>query len=147
MINHESLCNLIPHAGSMCLLDSVLAWNEESITCISESHLRSDNPLQNDNSLSAVMLVEYGAQAMAVHGGLKAKEQNEVLHGGYLAALRNVNLTNKDISEISGPLRIEAQQLMAQGGSMIYEFKVCSDSSDEALASGRATVIEIQNEV
>ena len=146
MIDHEAICKLIPHAGSMCLLDNVVSWNENSITCLSDSHLLADNPLQNENKLSSVMLIEYGAQAMAVHGGLKAKEHGSVLAGGYLAALRNIKLSEKDISEIEGPLRIEAEQLMAQGGSMIYEFSVCIDASGEALASGRATVIEMRNE-
>ena len=146
MLDHEAICSLIPHAGTMCLLDSVVSWDENKITCLSESHLHSDNPLQNDNKLSAVMLIEYGAQAMAVHGGLKAKEQATVLAGGYLAALRNIVLAETDISKIEGPLRIEAQQLIAQGGSMIYEFSVCIDANDDILASGRATVIEMQNE-
>lgn len=146
MINHDAICRLIPHAGSMCLLDSVVSWDENSITCLSETHLHADNPLQNENKISSVMLIEYGAQAMAVHGGLKAKEQGDVMAGGYLAALRNINLADTDVREIKGTLRITAQQLMAQGGSMIYEFSVCEDANDNPLASGRATVIELQNE-
>lgn len=146
MINHEELCDLIPHAGSMCLLESVVRWNESEISCLSESHLSSNNPLRSNEKLSAVVLIEYGAQAMAVHGGLLAREQQSKLAGGYLAALRNITIIDRDVSGIEGPLRIEANQIMAQGGSMIYEFSVRIDSNNELLAAGRATVIEMQNE-
>jgi predicted hotdog family 3-hydroxylacyl-ACP dehydratase len=146
MINHETLCELIPHAGSMCLLDTVVSWSEYEITCLSESHLLAENPLRSEHKLPSVMLIEYGAQAMAVHGGLLAREQQNKLAGGYLAALRNITIIDRDVSEIKGPLRIEAKQIMAQGGSMIYEFSVSINSNNELLANGRATVIEMPDE-
>jgi len=146
MIDRDTLCGLIPHAGAMCLLDSVINWNETEISCLSETHSKSENPLRSANILSSVMLIEYGAQAMAVHGGLLAREQQSKLSGGYLAALRNIKVVEGDMSAIEGPLRIDAKQMMAQGGSMIYEFSIKINSNNELLASGRATVIEMTNE-
>lgn len=64
---------LIPHQGSMCLLDSVAHWDDVRIHARSGSHARDDNPLRRDGRLRALHLCEYGAQAMAVHGGLLAQ--------------------------------------------------------------------------
>ena len=35
----------IPHAGSMCLLDEVVAWDDERICCTATSHRDPGNPL------------------------------------------------------------------------------------------------------
>ena len=61
---------LIPHAGSMCLLDTVERWDQDEIVCRASSHDDPDNPLSEDGRLAAVALVEYGAQAAAVHAAL-----------------------------------------------------------------------------
>ena len=73
LLAHAELEALIPHAGGMCLLDTVESWDAETIHCRSLSHLRADNPLREKGRLAALHLAEYGAQAMAVHGGLLAR--------------------------------------------------------------------------
>ena len=44
-IEKSEIRTLIPHAGLMCLLDSVLRWDDESIVCVSETHRDPANPL------------------------------------------------------------------------------------------------------
>ena len=63
---------LIPHAGGMCLLERVLAFDDSGLHAQSEAHRDPAHPLRRDGRLSALHLCEYGAQAMAVHGGLLA---------------------------------------------------------------------------
>lgn len=139
MIEHEELCELIPHAGRMCLLERVIKWSETYIECESSSHALADNPLRRKQCLPAVALIEYGAQAMAVHGGLLARTDGRKISNGYLAALRDVQIVNQDISIISDKLCIEAECLMAQGGNLIYEFRV--KSAGIFIVQGRATVV------
>lgn len=139
MIEHDELCHLIPHSGQMCLLDRVIEWDKTSIKCESNSHTLTDNPLRRDECLPAVSLIEYGAQAVAVHGGLLAREEGRHIENGYLAALRDVQIINQDISVITDKLRIEAECLMAQSGNFIYEFCVKSGGID--IVKGRATVV------
>lgn len=141
MIEHDEICQLIPHAGNMCLLDRVLRWDQTTIECETSSHMLPDNPLRRDGNFPIVNLVEYGAQAMAVHGGLLAREQGHTISNGYLAALRDVQIHNTDISHISGKLNIVAENLMAQGGNMIYQFYVIA--GNERIMEGRVTVVEV----
>ena len=141
MIEHDELCQLIPHSGKMCLLDRVIRWDEASIECESSSHLLPDNPLRHSECLTTINLVEYGTQAMAVHGGLIAREKGHRLGNGYLAALRDVKINDQDVSLLPGELRIEAARLMAEGGNLIYQFRVTL--GELCIVQGRATVFEV----
>jgi predicted hotdog family 3-hydroxylacyl-ACP dehydratase len=139
LIERAELASLIPHAGTMCLLDSVVSWDEKHIHCRSDSHRRADNPLRRDGQLSGVHLVEYAAQSMAVHGAVLARENGEQLAGGFLAALRGVDLLIARLDDLSAQLDVRSQQLMAGGGSLVYLFEI--DCDGKRLASGRLTVV------
>jgi len=145
LISKEEIERIIPHAGLMCLNDSVLDWDEKSVLCKTQSHLKENNPLRKNNKLSSVHAIEYCAQAMAVHGGLLAREKGEQLAPGYLAAVRNVNLFYDYLDDINNDLFIATKQLMAQGGNLMYEFKMYFKEADieNIVTSGRATVIQM----
>lgn len=143
-IEHDELCSLIPHSFDMCLLDRVESWDENNIVCFSNSHLSQTNPLRREGNLSSIHLLEYAAQAMAVHGGLHDREQGIQMSEGYLAALRDVKIEICNIDSIQNKLKIEASKILSQGGNMIYNFKVLS--SEKELASGRATVVAVSHD-
>ena len=143
LIDKAELRSLIPHAGSMCLLDAVEAWDGESIRCITETHLAADNPLRRDGRLHALHALEYGAQAMAVHGGLRDRADGRPPRGGYLVAAKDLQLEQERLDTVAGPLTVEARQLLADGGSMIYEFDIRSAAG--RVAHGRATVMAQEN--
>jgi predicted hotdog family 3-hydroxylacyl-ACP dehydratase len=144
LIDREALCSLIPHGGAMCLLDGVEQWDEERIVCVSHSHRREDNPLRRDGVLSVIHGVEYAAQAMAVHGGLRAQRAGESHLSGLLAALRSVQFDVDRLDEQAAPLRVEAVELMRSGGSFIYEFTVTAAGA--RLLGGRLTVMAQREE-
>ncbi len=123
----------------MCLLDGVQEWDDSHILCISYSHLDQANPLRSDEGLSSVHGVEYGAQAMAVHGGLLARELGQEIPPGYLAALRQFDLEVDWLHDIDGPLQVEATRLLGQGGQFIYQIRILAE--DRLLLQGRATVM------
>jgi len=139
LIGKEELCSLIPHAGSMCLLEGVLDWNAGEIRCSATSHTDPGNPLRNQGRLAALHLVEYGTQAMAVHGGLLAREAGARILPGYLAALRDVVLQQDFIEHIKTPLMVHAQMIASLTGSFVYRFNITTGGI--ALASARATVM------
>jgi predicted hotdog family 3-hydroxylacyl-ACP dehydratase len=130
---------LIPHAGAMCLIDEVVAWDEAAIHARTRSHARDDNPLRSDGQLRALHLAEYGAQAMAIHGGLLARAQGAVAAPGYLVSLRDVELAVARIDDIDDALDVHAQRLLAGDGHWQYEFRI--EHAGRVLARGRAAVI------
>ena len=109
MLSKSEWSQLIPHQGAMCLLDRVQSWDGERIHALSDSHTRLDNPLRSDGLLRAVHLCEYGAQAMAVHGALLAREQGGAAQPGLLVALRDVRLHAIRIDDLPEALDIVAE--------------------------------------
>ena len=140
-MQRDELCSLIPHAGGMCLLDAVEQWDDDSIICHTLSHRQADNPLRGADGLAAVHGVEYGAQAMAVHGGLLARRAGSRLPAGYLAALRDVRLHAPRLDEEEAPLQVSAVRLMAEGGNLMYRIEV--SAAGRVLVEARVTVADM----
>jgi predicted hotdog family 3-hydroxylacyl-ACP dehydratase len=138
-IDKAEIRTLIPHTGLMCLLDSVLNWNDELIVCTSETHQDPANPLRRDGRLSALHAFEYGAQAAAVHGGLRARSAGVAVPSCYLAALRDAHLQVIRLDDIASPLEVRAQRLFGDAGNTIYECRV--SAGDVLLADGRITIM------
>ena len=139
LLHKPQWAELIPHQGTMCLLDTVIAWNAERIVCTTHSHRRLDHPLRNDGILRAIHLCEYGAQAMAVHGGLLARAHGAVAKPGLLVSLRAVQLHLARIDVLHDALIVEADKLLDSGASWQYQFRV--RHQDALLAQGRAIVM------
>jgi predicted hotdog family 3-hydroxylacyl-ACP dehydratase len=140
LARHEpAVAGLVPHAGLMCLLEEVLAWDNARVLVGTRTHRRADHPLRFAGRLDALHLCEYGAQAMAVHGGLLAHRDGGRAAPGMLVSLRDVQVAGVDLATLPGPLRIGAQRLHGDANGWQYAFEAWHGSS--RLASGRAAVV------
>ncbi|MCK7592367.1 phosphotransferase [Pseudomarimonas salicorniae] len=139
MIDRDAILAMIPHQGSMCLLDRVLDWNDERIHCQSEAHLRANLPLRSGGRLRGVHLCEFGAQSMAVHGGLLARASGGRAQPGLLVALRGVRISHGVLPALPGPLDVFGDKLAAGETGWQYAFRV--KHAGELLAEGRAAVM------
>jgi predicted hotdog family 3-hydroxylacyl-ACP dehydratase len=128
----------IPHRGAMCLLEEVLDWDAQHIVCRATSHRDPDNPLRVAGILPATCGIEYGAQAMAVHGAL-LDAGGTPLARGYLASVRAVKLHAARLDDIAGPLRVSAERLSGEADHILYAFSVAGDAGE--LLGGRAAVV------
>ena len=138
-IDRATIEALVPHKHAMCLWDEVLDWDAGRIRLRATSHRDPAHPLRGTGGLRAVHLCEYGAQAMAVHGGLLAREAGGVAPPGMLVALRGVRLLVARIDGLPGALECEAQQLAASEASQQYAFRILHGG--DLLAEGRATAM------
>ena len=129
----------------MCLLDAVLAWGPDAITCQASSHRATDHPLRAHGRLGAACGVEYAAQAMAVHGALVAESRHGADAGssppraGYLASVRSVDLHVQRLDTVPGPLTVHAERITGDENTVLYSFSVQDGS--RSLVSGRAVVV------
>lgn len=137
LLERAAIAALVPHAGAMCLWDRVTAHDGHSIALEADNHRDPAHPLRGANGLLAVHLCEYGAQAMAVHGGLLAA--GGPARAGMLVALRDVHLACARIDDLDGPLRCRATLLAAGEASQQYQFEI--DHQGRLLARGRAAVM------
>ena len=130
---------LIPHGGSMCLLERVISWDAVCLSATTATHRRADNPLLRNGKLDSVHLCEYGAQAMAVHGGLLAQQEGQRALPGFLVSLRDVWLLPINVQECAGELVVATLRLYGDGNGWQYEFKVSHQTG--LLASGRVAAV------
>lgn len=135
----DEIASLIPHAGAMCLLERVLEWDDARIRLATTTHRSAANPLRRDGRLTAIHLCEYGAQSMAVHGGLKARAEGRAAVPGFLVSLRAVVLHVDRADDLAGELIVEGERLMESAGTWQYAFRVLHEG--RVVAEGRAAVI------
>ncbi|NNM78973.1 MAG: hydroxymyristoyl-ACP dehydratase [Gallionella sp.] len=138
LADQEMIAKLIPHTGSMCLLDGVLERDTQRIRCVSSSHRDTDNPLRSGDELSALCGIEYAAQVMAVHGAWDTQLDSKP-RAGYLAAVRDVTCHTMRLDNLNDDLVIEAERIMGDAARVIYQFSIHAGTAK--IMSGRATVV------
>jgi predicted hotdog family 3-hydroxylacyl-ACP dehydratase len=155
MLTRPQILALIPHQGTMCLLDDVTDWSVADITCGASSHLSPDNPLRRNGRLGAICGIEYGLQAAALHGALvhslprpnlrpaAAHAESDIFGPpgpGFLAALRDVTLhVDRLDDQRFGVLRVTAKPELQADTGAIYRFVVASEAG-APLVEGRGTI-------
>lgn len=145
LLDQAQIQSLIPHAGAMCLLEGVTAWDPDTIACVSWTHRDPANPLRRQGRLAALYAFEYGAQAAAVHGALCAQAIGQIAPAGYLAALRDACWFITDLTTVTAPLEIVARLLGGEAGCCIYAVQI--SAAGQTLAKARITIApQLKNE-
>ncbi len=139
MIARSDWQQLIPHRDAMALLESVVEFDDTTIHATAVSHRDAQNPLRSDGMLRAVNLCEYGAQAMAIHGGLLAQRDGGIAAPGFLVSLRAVELHVARIDDLPHDLHVYATQLHGDSTGWQYEFRIAHDG--DSARRGRAAVM------
>lgn len=123
----------------MCLLNSVLTWDQITIQCDATSHRSATNPLRAHGRLGSVCGIEYAAQAMAIHGALLAPSDSTSPRIGYLVSIRGTTLHVARLDNIATDLQISANCITTSSNNILYEFSV--STCGQLLLAGRATVV------
>ena len=86
-----SVKDLLPHRGSMLLVDKVRTVNLEKSHIICSAVVREDSLFLRHGNLQMFSLVEYMAQTMAAFVGYRGRKCGESsVHRGYLVGARNL---------------------------------------------------------
>ncbi len=143
MLDHAGIAALIPHGGTMCLLDRLLAWSERRIECTAVDHRDVAHPLRTATGLMASASIEYAAQAAALHGALLARSTGSAASPGALASARDVRLGRWRLDDLPraepDALRIVAERLAGDAGRLLYAFTISHGGAE--IASGRLAVV------
>ncbi len=127
---------LLPHAGTMCLLAGVRAYDHDTISCVATGHRHPAHPLRARGRLGAACAIEYAAQAMAVHGALGGLDGAS--RGGALLAVRDLRCAVARLDDQGPVLAIVCQCRTRADAGAVYDFQV--SAAGPVLVSGRATV-------
>lgn len=144
-LDRDGIAALIPHSGSMCLLNQMHSWSPTHIVCSANNHRDPAHPLRTRSGLLASAAIEYAAQAMAVHGALIGQAAGAPATPGYLASARGVQLHVLRLDDLPVPtqeadaLRIEATRQAGDAQQILYAFTV--HHAGREIAQGRAAVV------
>lgn len=132
---------LLPHAGRMRLIDRVVSYDEQSIVCETNSHRAPDHPLAEAGVLSIICGLEYGAQAMAIHGALLADSGSPGARRrhGFLVAASDLQWSVARLDQCEAPLLIKAVSEFRSDNQVSYRFEI--SASSVAVFGGRASVL------
>lgn len=129
---------LLPHVGTMQMIAEVVRWGDEDIECLAHSHHDATNPLRIEGALPAACGLEYGAQAMAIHGALMAGREAKP-RVGLLVAAHELAWHVARLDTVAGHLTVRARRLLGSAQQVAYEFDVLD--ARRSLVSGRASVM------
>lgn len=122
----------------MRLLDTVEAWDETTIRCRTATHRDPDHPLRYRGRLSVSVGLEYAAQAMGVHVGLRDRDRRTAGLIGYVGSVRDVTFGADRLDDTASDLIVEATRLAEGDQSYMYRFTVRLDG--RAIIEGRASI-------
>ncbi|WP_407276044.1 3-hydroxylacyl-ACP dehydratase [Halothiobacillus sp. DCM-1] len=129
---------LLPHQGRLCLLDRVLDWDETRIRCAADNHRAPDHPLRWQGQLGSLIGIEYAAQAMALHGALRAPA-DQPIRQGMITRVQHIQAHIDRLDTLPGALDILATRLMGDDHVVRYGFILSHDG--HTLLSGEASVL------
>jgi predicted hotdog family 3-hydroxylacyl-ACP dehydratase len=135
MLSRPEIERLLPQKEAMCLVDSVLERTPDGIVCTADAS-RDDHPLREQQGVSVVHAIEYGAQAAALHRMLSGIEAS--VSGGLLLQVKNARFHSRWLDRLPQPLRITASCLVASSEAASYRFEV--RAGDTLAASGDLTL-------
>ncbi len=134
----SDIAALIPHGDAMCVVDRVLNWDDKTLVAETEAHLQPEHPLYETHG-SSVLLVEYAAQAAAVHAALN--------HAGlgaqrpaYLGAMKNIKMHVPKLSEDLGVLTMNVTCVLSDNNGAIYELNVVA--GQHHVIEGRLVLVQ-----
>jgi predicted hotdog family 3-hydroxylacyl-ACP dehydratase len=133
------ISGLLPHAGTARMIERVVRWDRECLVAATTRHGAPDNPLRKDGRLAAVHLAEFGAQAMAIHGGLLNRADGVAPKPALLVSVRDFECTCDFVDDLPGELQITARVLLASAAGFQYSFEV--RHAGELIASGRVAAM------
>ena len=137
LISKNDLYQLLPHRGTMCLLDSVLHWDMKTIVCAASSHRDYSNPLRRPEGVETICGLEYAAQTMGVHIGL-TNCSNRGTAIGYLGSIKTLKVYVPYLDVFNGNLEICSEKKFFQETGFIYTFIIRAEDKD--LLKGQASI-------
>jgi predicted hotdog family 3-hydroxylacyl-ACP dehydratase len=133
---------LVPHAGTMVLLERVLHADDERLCA--EVRIGPDSLFYADGAVGAWVGIEYMAQAIAAWAGFCARGRGEAVQVGFLLGSRRYEADVAAFADGS-VLHVHAQCVM-QGESGLGAFECSIEQAGEAggVTLARATVTVFQ---
>jgi predicted hotdog family 3-hydroxylacyl-ACP dehydratase len=116
-----ALSELLAHEGRMMLLDKILSFDEQAM--VSEVIVRFDGLFGNEQSVPALLGIEYMAQTISAHGSLLDKLAQRPTYLGVLLGTRSYT-SNVDRFLTGSVLAVAVEKIIQEQGQGAYDCKI-----------------------
>lgn len=121
----NAVADLIPHTGSMVLLDRIIDYDDQGLTA--ELAVRGDGLLGGDDkAVPAWAGIEYMAQAIAVYAGVMARQAGEPIRLGFLLGTRRYS-SNVAAFKVGATLTIQVKKIMQDDNLGVFDCRILGD--------------------
>ncbi|MGR8981509.1 MAG: ApeP family dehydratase [Gammaproteobacteria bacterium] len=127
---------LVPHAGTMLLLERVLEFEPESM--VAEVIVRADGLFDDGHTVPVWLGIEYMAQTVAALGGMKRKLADQPINLGFLLGTRRYEC-NVDAFAVGTVLTVSVIRLIQDQGLGVFD---CQITGEGVMASAQLNVYQ-----
>jgi predicted hotdog family 3-hydroxylacyl-ACP dehydratase len=129
---------VVPHRGTLLLIDRLLEWDSESV--VVELRVPADGPFSTEEGVPAWVGVEYMAQTIAAWAGCRARRAGGEPSVGFLLGTRRYVCTEAYFRP-GAVLRVEARcELLGDNGLGMFGCRILQGGNE--LASANVSVYE-----
>ncbi len=122
-----NVADILPHDGKMVLLDSVLEYDQESLTA--ELTVRNDNLFGDGKTVPAWLGIEYMAQTVAAHGGMMCYLAGKPINPGFLLGSRRY-ISNISDFTVGTHLTVKVKRLIEDQGLAVFACQILGNGID-----------------
>ena len=141
-MNFPNMQELVPHSGTMVLLDRVLAFDADMLCA--EVAIHAGSLFCEGGQVGAWVGIEYMAQAIAAHAGYSARLRGEPVKVGFLLGSRRYT-SLVDGFAAGTVLKVFVQRaLQGENGLGAFDCRI-EDASAVVLATALVTVFQPPN--
>lgn len=128
---------LVPHRAPMLLLDGVVNHDGKTTTCGVTIH--PDSTFVEEGAVPSFIALEYMAQSVAAHAGLRGARKGQAVRVGYLIGARDVEFL-VDEFRVGERLTIVVSHIW--GDDVMGQFAVRCESGGRAVAVAQLNVYQ-----
>ncbi len=111
--------SVVPHTGTMVLLDSIDHWQEDRLQA--SVTIRADAPFADAQGMPAWVGIELMAQTIAALGGCRARRANQPVKIGFLVGSRRYS-ASEPYFPVGACLQVAVQELISgEQGLSVFE--------------------------
>ncbi len=134
---YPAIEELVPHRAPMLLLDRIEDDGDRTTTC--GLTIREDSSFVENGAVPSYLALEYMAQAVAAHAGLRDVRKGQPVSIGYLIGARNVEFL-VDEFRVGDQLRIIVSDVWCDGE--LGQFEVQIESGNRRVAGAQLNVYQ-----
>ncbi len=134
---YPAIEELVPHRAPMLLLDRIEDDGDRTTTC--GLTIREDSSFVENGAVPSYLALEYMAQAVAAHAGLRDVRKGQPVSIGYLIGARNVEFL-VDEFRVGDQLRIIVSHVWWDG--KLGQFEVHIESGNRRVAGAQLNVYQ-----